>query len=213
MLDRTRLPPAPRARRDPQVSVRHGVTLTDDYAWLRAANWREVMRDPAVLDAEIRGYLDAENAYQKAALAHTEPLQAALFAEMKGRIKEDDSTVPSPDGPYAYFTRYREGGQHPIICRQPRDGGSEQVLLDGDALAAGKAFFQLGGMEQSPDHRLMAWSADDTGSEYDTLRVRDLATGNDLDDMIPDVGGSPVWTTDCSAFYYVRPSARHAGSG
>src|SRR5687767_3858835 len=131
MLDRTRLPPAPRARRDPQVCVRHGVTLTDDYAWLRAANWREVMRDPAVLDAE--------NAYQKAALAHTEPLQAALFAEMKGRIKEDDSTVPSPDGPYAYFTRYREGGQHPIICRQPRDGGSEQVLLDGDALAAGKA--------------------------------------------------------------------------
>jgi oligopeptidase B len=212
MLDRTRLPPAPRARRDPQVSIRHGVTLTDDYAWLRAANWREVMRDPAVLDAEIRRYLDAENAYQKAALAHTEALQEALFAEMKGRIKEDDSTVPSPDGPYAYFTRYREGGQHPVICRQPRDGGSEQVLLDGDALAAGKAFFQFGGMEQSPDHRLMAWSADDTGSEYDTLRVRDLATGNDREDVIPDVGGSPVWTADSSAFYYVRLDENHRPS-
>jgi oligopeptidase B len=212
MSDRTRLPPAPRARRDPQVSVRHGVTLTDDYAWLRAANWREVMRDPAVLDPQIRNYLDAENAYQKAALAHTEALQDKLFAEMKGRIKEDDSTVPSPDGPFAYFTRYREGGQHPVICRQDRGGGNEQILLDGDALAAGKAFFQFGGMEHAPNHRLIAWSADDTGSEYDTLRVRDPATGKDLDDVVPDVGGSPVWTADSSAFYYVRLDEHHRPS-
>src|SRR5262245_57415779 len=86
MLDRT-LPAAPRAERRPVTSTRHGITLTDDYAWLRADNWRELMRDPSVLDASIRAYLDAENGYAKAALAHTEPLQAALFAEMKGRIK------------------------------------------------------------------------------------------------------------------------------
>jgi oligopeptidase B len=136
--------------------------------------------------------------------SHTEPLQETLFAEMKGRIKEDDSTVPSPDGPHAYFVRYREGGQHPIACRAPRDGGPEQVLLDGDALAAGKAFFQFGGMQHSPDHRLIAWSADDNGSEYDTLRVRDAATGQDLPDTIADIEGSVVWTVDSSAFYYVR---------
>src|SRR5205823_14815547 len=99
MLERTpRLPPAPRAERQPKVSTWHGITLTDDYAWLRADNWREVMRDPSVLDPKIRSYLDAENAYAKAALANTEKLQETLFAEMKGRIKEDDSTVPSPDG-------------------------------------------------------------------------------------------------------------------
>jgi oligopeptidase B len=74
MLDRT-LPAAPRAERRPVISTRHGITLTDDYAWLRADNWRELMRDPSVLDASIRGYLEAENAYAKAALAHTEPLQ------------------------------------------------------------------------------------------------------------------------------------------
>src|SRR6266404_2021898 len=108
MLDQTRLPAAPRAQRRPEVSTRHGITLTDDYAWLRAENWRDVMRDPGALDAEIRSHLDAENAYAKAALAHTEPLQEALFAEMKGRIKQDDSSVPSPDGPYAYAVRYRE---------------------------------------------------------------------------------------------------------
>ncbi len=212
MLDRTRLPPAPRAQRRPVVSTRHGVTLTDDYAWLRADNWRDVMRDPAALDATIRNYLEAENAYSKAALAHTEALQETLFAEMKGRIKQDDSTVPSPDGPHAYYLRYREGGQHPIACRQPRDGGVEQVLLDGDALAAGKAYFQLGAMAHSPDHRLVAWSADDKGSEYDTLFVRDTATGIDHADVIPDVEGSPVWTADSSAFYYVRLDENHRPS-
>jgi oligopeptidase B len=212
MLDRTRLPPAPRAERHPVGSSVHGVTLTDDYAWLRAENWREVMRDPATLDPKIRAYLEAENAYVKAALAHTEPLQEKLFAEMKGRIKEDDSSVPSPDGPHAYYTRFREGGQHPIICRKPREGGTEHVLLDGDALANGKAYFQFGGMQHSPDHRLIAWSADDNGSEYETLRVRDPATGEDLADLIADVEGAPVWTADSTAFYYVRLDDNHRPS-
>src|SRR5436853_1996436 len=193
MLERTSClppPPPPRAERDPRTATRHGVTLTDDYAWLRAENWREVMRDPARLDAKIRSYLTQENDYTKVALGHTEALQQTLFAEMKGRIKEDDSTVPSPDGPLAYYIRYREGGQHPIVCRQPREGGPEQVMLDGDALAADKPFFQLGGMDHSPDHRLLAWSADDKGSEIDTLRVRDLATGADMPDLVPEVSGS-----------------------
>ena len=213
MLQRTsRLPPPPRAERHPKNSTRHGVTLTDDYAWLRAENWREVMRDPAKLDPKIRAYLTEENDYTKAALGHTEALQKTLFAEMKGRIKEDDSTVPSPDGPHAYYVRYREGGQHPIVCREPRDGGPGQVMLDGDALAAGKPFFQLGGMAHSPDHRLLGWSADDKGSEIDTLRVRDLTTGEDLPDLVPEVSGSPVWTADSSAFYYVRLDDNHRPS-
>jgi oligopeptidase B len=213
MLERTsRLPPAPCAERNPTVSTWHGIALTDDYAWLRAENWREVMRDPSVLDPKIRAYLDAENAYTKATLAHTEALQETLFAEMKGRIKEDDSTVPSPDGAYAYYVRYREGGQHPMLCRQSRDGGGEAVLLDGDAHAAGKAFFQLGASAHSPDHKLLAWSADEKGSEYDTLRIRDLASGSDLTDEIPDVEGSVVWSGDSTAFYYVRLDANHRPS-
>jgi oligopeptidase B len=213
MLERTRrLPPAPRAERGPRSSTWHGITLTDDYAWLRADNWREVMRDPSALDPKIRGYLEAENAYTKASLAHTEALQETLFAEMKARIKEDDSTVPSADGPYAYYVRYREGGQHPIMCRQPREGGAEQELLDGDALAAGKAFFQLGATVHSPDHKLLAWSADDKGSEYDTVRVRDIASECDLPDEVPDVEGAVVWARDATAFYYVRLDANHRPS-
>jgi oligopeptidase B len=213
MLERTpRLLSPPRAERHPKVSAVHGQTLVDDYAWLRAENWQEVMRDPTVLDPKIRAYLTEENDYTKAAFAHTETLQHTLFAEMKARIKEDDSTVPSPDGPMAYYVRYREGGQHPILCRQQRDGGPETVLLDGDALAAGKAYFQLGGMQHSADHKLLAWTADEKGSEFDVLRVRDVGTDRDLPDVVPDVSDSPVWTADSTAFYYVRLDANHRPS-
>jgi len=202
----------PRAEKRPVVIRRHGVTLTDEYAWLKAPNWQAVMRDPGVLDPAIRAYLEAENAHADAALSRTRALQDELFAEMKGRIKEDDSSVPAPDGAYAYFRRYREGGQHPLICRTSRAGaaqGQEEILLDADALAAGKAFFQLGGFAHSPDHRKAMWSADEAGSELYAARVRDLVTGADLADVVPDVSGAGVWTADSSAFYYVRLDAQH----
>jgi oligopeptidase B len=206
------LPDAPRAEPRPHASTWHGVALTDEYAWLKAANWQEVMRDPATLDPAIRAYLEAENAYAAAALADTVPLQDALFAEMKGRIEEDESTVPSADGRYAYYVRYREGGQHPIVCRQPREGGSAQVLLDGDALGAGKSYFRLGGVRHSPDHALLAWSSDEAGSEFDTIRVRDLATGADLPDAVPDATGAVVWGADARTFLYVRLDRNHRPS-
>ena len=84
----------PCAARRPVTSTHHGIARVDDYAWLRAANWQAVIRDPTLLDEKIRAYLETENAYSKAILADTEALQAALFAEMKGRIKEDDSQPP-----------------------------------------------------------------------------------------------------------------------
>src|SRR5262249_44963636 len=196
------------AEKRPATTTRHGVTLTDDYAWLRAPNWQAVMRNPAELDTAIRAYLEAENAHAEAALAGTRGLQETLSAEMRGRIKEDDSSVPAPDGPYAYFSRYREGGQHPVICRRPRDGGREEVLLDGDALAAGKPFFDLDASVHSPDHRLLAWSCDELGSELYVGRVRDLTTGADLADRVPDISGAPAWTADSAAFYYVRLDAQ-----
>jgi oligopeptidase B len=203
----------PRADPRPHAYTHHGVTLDDEFAWLKAANWQEVMRDPLRLDPAIRAYLEAENSYCERALADTGELQSKLFAEMKGRIKEDDSTVPEPDGPHAYYFRYRKDGQHPLICRQNRDGGKETILLDGDALARGKPFFHLGPTRHSPDHRLLAWSSDDTGSEFYSARVRALSTGAELDDVVSDVSGGVVWTRDSSAFYYVRLDENHRPMG
>jgi len=169
----TPLPPI--AEKRPTSRTVHGVALQDDYAWLRADNWQEVLRDGSTLPADIRAHLEAENAYAKSMLEPTEALQQTLFAELKGRIKEDDSSVPAPDGPFDYYSRFREGGQHPLFCRRPRDADAETLLLDGDALAEGKAFFDFGGADHSPDHRLIAWSCDDKGSEFFTVRVLDCA--------------------------------------
>src|SRR5690606_24373633 len=157
---------APLADRRPSVSTHHGIAREDDYAWLRADNWQAVMRDPHQLPADIRAHLEAENAYTKAVMADTEALQKTLFEEMKGRIKEDDSSVPAPDGAFDYYTRYVTGGQHPLFCRRPRGGGEEQVLVDGNKLAEGHAYFRIANVAHSPDHALIAYAVDTKGSEF-----------------------------------------------
>src|SRR6202165_6278544 len=115
--------PAPSAPRRPHAITAHGITVVDDYAWLKDANWQEVLRDPSVLNADIRDYLEAENDYTESLLGHTGALQKKLVAEMRGRIKEDDSSVPAPDGAYAYLGRFVEGGQHELFGRTLRAGG------------------------------------------------------------------------------------------
>lgn len=208
----------PRAEARAQHRTVHGVALNDDYAWLKAENWRDVLRDPAALPADIRSYIEAENAWCERLMKPTKALQRELVKEMRGRIKEDDSELPQPDGPFLYYQRYRRGGEHPLICRKPRQGksagkpGREQIMLDADALAEGKEFFDLGDAAHSPDHRLLAWSADETGSELYLIRVRDLATGKDLPDEIRDTSGEMIWTQDASAFVYVGLDAEHRPS-
>ncbi|MEO9530516.1 S9 family peptidase [Roseibium sp.] len=203
----------PRAEARPVTLKTHGIERQDDYVWLRADNWQEVMRDGrAALADDIEAYLDAENAYQDARMAHTKDLQEQLFAEMRGRIKEDDSSVPSPDGPYAYGLKYETGGQQPIFFRTPRDGGKETLLLHGDREAEGKAYFKLGGAGQSPDHKLLAWAYDDKGSEFYTLQVRDIDTGKDLSDRIEDTGGGGVFSADSRYVFYIRLDDNHRPS-
>ncbi|MGH8429716.1 MAG: S9 family peptidase, partial [Solimonas sp.] len=199
----------PVARRLPLRRSFHGIELVDDYAWLKDKRWQEVLRDPSVLDPDIRAYLEAENRYAESVLGPTVALQKTLVAEMRGRIKEDDSSVPEPDGPFAYLSRYRDGGQHPLIGRCPRDGGEDTTLLDGDALAKGSAYFKFGGTRHSPDHLLEAWSTDRRGSEYYTIRVRSWQTGEDLADIVEQTSGGVVWGLDSTFFLYVQVDENH----
>jgi oligopeptidase B len=201
------LPPI--ATRQPVVSTDHGISRTDNYAWLRADNWQQVMREPSILAPDIREYLLAENAYTSASMADMEALRLDLFAEMRGRIKEDDSSVPAPDGPYAYAVRYSEGDEHPTLMRSDRDGGGEQVILDANLLASDRAYFRLGGATHSPDHRLVAYAFDDKGSEYFTLRIRDVGSGKDLADIIPATAGGAVWAEDGKSLFYVWVDDNH----
>jgi oligopeptidase B len=202
-------PLAPLAPRQPHSFTTHGITVVDDYAWLKDAKWQEVLRDPSILDPDIRKYLEAENDYTESLLGHTAGLQKKLVAEMRGRIKEDDSSVPAPDGPYAYLRRFREGGQHELFGRTPRTGGEAEIILDGDKLAADHKYFKFGGARHSPDHRLQAWSADVKGSEYFSIRVRDWTDGADLDDLVEETDGGVVWSADGNSFFYVKLDDNH----
>jgi oligopeptidase B len=167
------------------------------------------MRDPSVLAPDIRAYLEAENAYAAHEMADVERLRLALFKEMRGRVKEDDSSVPSPDGPYAYSTRYEHGAEHPMVMRSRRDGSDARVLLDANRMAAGKANFRLGGLSHSPDHKLVAYATDEKGHEYFTLHLRDPETGEDLPDVIEETGGGAVWGNDSRTLFYVWIDANH----
>lgn len=202
----------PRAEARAVTLTTHGITRQDDYAWLRADNWQEVMRDPSVLAADIRAYLEAENAYLEAQMAPTKALQDTLFAEMKGRIKEDDTSVPMPDGPFEYGLRYVTGGQHPILTRTPRGGGDEQILIDGDKEAAGKAYFKLAGATHSDDHSRLAWAYDDKGSEFYTLKLRDMATGADMATVIEDTAGGGEFSACGRYLFYIKVDANHRPS-
>ncbi len=206
-------PPAPpKAPRDESnVIEQHGAKRIDPYAWLRADNWRDVMRDPSLLPQNIRDYLEAENAFTRARLeAPTEALQTELFEEMKGRIKDDDSTVPQLDGQWAYYRRFREGGEYPIYARKPApiafEPGEEgeQLLLDAEEMGKGRDYFDLRTVSHSPDHQLLAYAVDDKGSEFYTIRIRDLETHEDLDEAIEAAYGDFVWGADSRTIYWVE---------
>ncbi len=202
-------PTPPVADRRPHAITQHGVTRQDPYAWLRAENWQAVMQDHELLPGDVREYLEAENSYvQEAFETPHAALIETLYREIRGRIKEDDSGVPVPDGPWAYNSRMLEGKQYPLIVRTPRAGGPESVLLDCNA-EAGEGYFGFGGAEHSPDHRLLAWAADRTGSELYTIRLRDLATGADTDETIAEAGDGGTWAPDGTALYYVELDESH----
>ncbi|MEC9345567.1 MAG: S9 family peptidase [Pseudomonadota bacterium] len=200
---------APVAARHPHVLSAHGHDRDDPYFWLRDPEWREVMRDPARLDPEIRAYLEAENAWTKAQLADVAALEADLFEELKARIRPDDSAPPSPDGPWRYFSRYLPGAEHPQYCRSPRAGGEPEVLLDGDAMAKDHAFFRLASVRHSPDHGLVGYAVDTRGSELFAIAVRDVATGETIDRGPQESAGDLVWSADGRAYFYTALNDDH----
>ena len=198
------VPPPPIADKRPRRIEQLGRVRIDDYAWMKDENWRRVLHDPSALRPDIRAHLEAENAYTGAVLAGTLGLQAAIFEEMKGRIRPDDASVPEPHGPFDYYLRYAPDGQHPIHARRPRgQAGPEEALLDVDALARGKAFFQIAQAEHSPDHALFAYAADEQGSEAYRVFVKDLASGELLQSPINDCTGDFAWSPDSRWLFWV----------
>ena len=185
-------PSAPQRRHTITV---HGDERIDPWYWLREQD------DPATM-----AYLRAENAHTEAFLAPLSAeggLQEAIYSEIRGRIKEDDNTVPEKEDDFYYYVRYEEGGQYPIYCRkQGGEDGPETVLLDVNQLAEGHDYTRVGAFENSPDHRLVAYGVDLDGSEQFTIQIIDLETGETMPDTIPNTYYSLEWANDSQTFYY-----------
>ncbi|MBB2912352.1 oligopeptidase B [Streptosporangium becharense] len=206
----------PKAKKVPSERTHHGDTVVDEYAWLT------VKEDPDTI-----AYLEAENAYTEEATAHLKPLQETLFQEIKNRTLETDLSVPTRKGAWWYYSRTEEGKQYGIQCRVAAQGETppelkadealpgEEVLLDGNELAAGGDFFAIGTSSVSPDGTRLAYSVNFTGDERFTLRIKDLTTGEVLPDEIPGIFYGGAWSADGSVFFYTtvdeawRPNQVH----
>jgi oligopeptidase B len=197
----------PIAKQVPTERTHHGDTVIDEYAWLQVKD-----------DPDTVAYLKAENAYTDAATAHLADLRATVFNEIKTRTQETDLSVPNRKGAFWYYSRTVQDQQYSIYCRRavapgevnpPSTGdGSplpgEEVLLDGNALAAGHEFFALGTFKVSPDGRWLSYSTDYAGDERFTLRVKDLSTGEVLADEVPETGYGSAWSLDGSHLFYTK---------
>jgi len=197
----------PVAKRIDSTSSVHGVLRTDPYAWLRAENWQEAVKEPSTLPTPIAEYLQAENDYCEKATAHLEPLRKELVAEMRGRMAEKVESLPKPDGPYKYQVKMLEKAEYPTMIRTDLNGESEEVIFDVNVEASGHAYFDFGGAHHSPDHSMLFWSSDTKGSEFFTLYIRDIASGKDKNYSINNVDGV-VWA-DNQTIFYTKVNSSH----
>ncbi len=185
------------ARRDMVLEI-HGDVRTDPYYWM---NDRE--------DPEVIRYLEEENAYLQEKMSHTRGLQETLFEEMRGRIKQDDTSAPFFENGYYYYTRFEMGGEYPIYCRKKGSlDAREEVMLDVNELASSHPYYRVGSFDVSIDNRWMAFAADTVGRRQYTILVRDLVSGEIHPTGISQAGGDVVWAADNQTMFYtsVDPS-------
>ncbi|MGQ4660417.1 prolyl oligopeptidase family serine peptidase [Lysobacter sp. F6437] len=190
------LPPPDVEQRPHTVTAPHGAERQDEYYWLR---------DDTRKNPEMLAYLNAENAYADAYMARLKPLEDTLYDEIVGRIKQDDSSVPYRERGWWYYSRFETGQDYPVYAR--REGSmdaAEQVLLDVNVMAEGKDYFNVGDWETSQDNTLLAWAEDDVGRRQYVIRVKDIATGKVLDDVIRGVSANIVWADDNRTIFYVE---------
>lgn len=197
------LPVPPACIPQPITHQLHEATRTDPYDFLRQPDWLPGRQDESEVATEIIDLLKAENDYANGLLAPIKDLRATLFEEMKGRIKETDDSVPAKDGPYEYFSRYETGKEYALFCRRDLESQKEEILLDINDLAEGKAYFQVAGLGHSPDHKLLGYCFDEGGDEKYTLVFKNIETGELLPDRFEDTSAGWDFFADSQTIAYV----------
>ncbi|HQV53680.1 MAG: S9 family peptidase [Flavobacteriales bacterium] len=181
----------------------HGKVRTDDYFWMRLTDEQKEATTPDAQTQDVLDYLNAENAYQKEVLAHTDTLQKELFDEIVSRIKQDDSSVPYKLNGYLYYDRFETGQDYPLYCRkQGSEKGKEEIMLNVPELARGHAYYQVGGQDVSTNTQLLGYAVDTVSRRQYTVFFKDLKSGAELPDQLTGVDGGVTWANDNTTVFY-----------
>ena len=198
----------PKLRKETNSIKIHNEDLPDNYAWIKQKNWQEVLKNPTKLNDEVANYLTEENAFVKEQLKEKEQLETEIFQELKGRIKDKDSSVPLKDGAYYYFSEYEEGSEYPSFKRTNSTDVVE-TIFNAQKKSEGEKFFNLASVCHSHDHRFIAYNIDKNGSENYFLSVENLENKKILTKEIPQTTGEIIWDTDNKSIYYIGLDDNH----
>lgn len=194
---------APVAEKISKRLIAHGDTRIDDYYWMRLSDEQKNAPHPDEQTQKVLNYLNAENKYLDQELGHTKELQEKLFEEIKGRIKQEDESVPYFKNGYWYYTRFEEGQEYPVYCRKKGSlESAEEIMLNVNEMAADYDYFNIGGLSVSPDNQLLAYSEDTLSRRIYTIKFKNLLTGELLEDEIPNTQGQAAWTNDNKTIFY-----------
>ncbi|MAD98492.1 MAG: oligopeptidase B [Flavobacteriaceae bacterium] len=196
---------APVAKKQPTKLEKHGDVRIDYYHWMRLSDDQKNAPVKDQQTQEVIAHLEAENNYYDTIMSYAKDFQEQLFLEMKGRIKEDDSSVPYKDNGYYYSTRFETGKQYPIYTRKKGTlDAKEEVIFDVNKEAKGFEYFQLGGLNVSPNNRYVVFATDTVSRRQYFLRIKDLQTGEILEDIIENTTGGSVWANDNKTIFYTK---------
>jgi len=202
----TTMPQPPAALKVPYELKEHGDTRIDNYYWMRLSDDQKNAATPDSQTQQVLNYLNAENDYGKAVMAHTDSFQTKLFEEMKGRIKETDQSVPVKNRGFWYYVRYEQGQDYPYYSRKKEslETGKEEVLIDGPAMAKGKDYWALGGYSVSEDNTMMCYGIDEVSRRIYTVFFKNLSTGESMSDVLEGTSGSGTWAADNKTVFYAK---------
>lgn len=204
----------PCAEKIPISSSRHGYKLVDPYDWIRDENWQEVLHSPNTLKKEIRDHIDKENQWTDNQLSALSPLKENIYKEIKGRMKEEDTSLPQKDDSWFYFSETKKGKEYSILKRYKENSSIDESLIfhDWNYESKGFEYFKPGGASCSPNHNLLSWSFDSKGSEFFSIRIKDLEDKKIFHDQVNNTDGNMVWSLDGSGFYFIKMDENHRPS-
>ena len=198
----------PKLRKEKKVINIHQDELIDEYAWIKQKDWQSVLKDPSKLNKEVLKYINEENNYKSEKLKNLDDFKEKIFKELKGRIKDKDSSVPVQDGQYSYYSKYISNSEYPQFLRIDKNN-SEEIIFDANIKSKNFKFFNLNSVSHSHNHQYLAYNIDTNGSEYYDLSIEEISTKKIITKKIENTTGEIIWHPNNNIIFYTALDANH----